>query len=385
MGGGISGHSLQAHGRIDQGLDPGIPVVHLLQLGRNLQSLLQSDMEGGRHQLCHHICFCKAEIQCPSHITDGTSSCHGAEGGNLCHTVGTVFTGNVFNDLRAAFLTKVRIKIRHTDSLGVQKTFEDQSVLHGIHFCDMHTVSNDGSRTGATTGSHRDAVFLGITDKVPDDQVVVHIAHPADDTDLVFQSLEVFLRPVGIPLQEPVHTQLTEIAFIGIALRNRKGRQMVFVKNKFQIAAVGDQGGVLNSLGAIGEQLQHFRFAFQIKLLGLEFHPLGIVHGFAGLDAQQNVLHMGILFPEVVGIVADDHRQSGFPGNTHDPLVHEPLLRDAVILKLQIEIPISEDLRQLQSMAFRCFKIFVHQASGHHTCQTGRGGNQTLAIFSKSS
>ena len=40
VGGGVSGHTLQAHSRIDQLTDTLITVVHLLQLGRDIQRIL---------------------------------------------------------------------------------------------------------------------------------------------------------------------------------------------------------------------------------------------------------------------------------------------------------------------------------------------------------
>ena len=142
-------------------------------------------MQCGRHQLCHRIGLRIGEVQHSAHIADGTTGSHRTEGGDLCHMVSAVFAHHIVDHFTTAFLAKVRIKVGHTDTLGVQKTLEDQRVLHRIHFGDVHTVRHDGSSAGATTGTYGDAGFLGIANKIPDDEIVVHIAHPADDTDLI--------------------------------------------------------------------------------------------------------------------------------------------------------------------------------------------------------
>ena len=43
---------------------------------------------------------------------------------------------------------------------------------------------------------HPDAGFLGIADKIPNDEIVVHIAHLADDANLILQSLGIFCRRI---------------------------------------------------------------------------------------------------------------------------------------------------------------------------------------------
>ena len=118
----------------------------------------------------------------------------------------------------------------------------------------MHTVGRDGACAGAAPRADRDALLLGVADEVPDDEVVVYITHAADDTDLVFQSVSIFPGLVGVALPEAVIAELSEIALVGVAFRHREGRQMIFVKGKFQIAPIGNFRGIFKGLVKPWEQ-----------------------------------------------------------------------------------------------------------------------------------
>ena len=215
----------------------------------------------GRHQLCHHIGFGIAEIQSPAHIPDGTPGSHGAKSGNLCHMISTVLFHNIFNDFSPALLTEIRIKVGHTDTLWIQKALKDQRVFHGIYFRNMHTIGNDGSRTRASAGANRNSGFFGIADKIPDDEIVIHISHPTDDTDLIFQPFLILRRCIRITFPEAIRAELAEICFVGIALRHRKSGQMVFIKYKFQITPLGNPAGVFKGFIHAGEKLPQFILA----------------------------------------------------------------------------------------------------------------------------
>ena len=124
MGGGVPGHSLQAHCRIDQLFDPLVPLVKLLEAGGFPKGILQRHMGTGRDQLCHHVRFGKGEIQCTAHVTDGAPGGHGTEGNDLGHPVRAVLSVDIVNDLAPALLAEIRIEIGHTHPLGVQEALK---------------------------------------------------------------------------------------------------------------------------------------------------------------------------------------------------------------------------------------------------------------------
>ena len=45
-----------------------------------------------------------------------------------------------------------------------------------------------------------------------------------------------------------------------------------------------------------GEQLVHLVCGLDVEFISLELHAVGILNGLAGLDAQQDALHLGVLF-----------------------------------------------------------------------------------------
>ena len=189
VGGGITGHTLQLPCGVDKQANTLVGIVHLLKLGRCGKGFIQSNMGCLGNKLCHRIGFSIAEIQSSANITDRASCRHRTEGRNLGNMVRAVFAHNILDHFSSAFLAEVRIEVGHTDTFGVQKPLENEGVFHGINFRDVHTVCNNGSRAAATTGTNGDAVFLGVADEIPNDQIVVDIAHSANDADLVFKTV----------------------------------------------------------------------------------------------------------------------------------------------------------------------------------------------------
>ena len=52
---------------------------------------------------------------------------------------------------------------------------------------------------------------------------------------------------------------------------------------------------------------------FDVKFLCLKLHPVGVIHGFGRLDAQEHILNFGVLLPEVMGVVGHHHRKPRLP------------------------------------------------------------------------
>ena len=245
----------------------------------------------------------------------------------------------------------------------------------------MHTVGRDGSGTGATAWADRDPLLLGIADKIPDNQVVVDITHGADDADLILQAVFIFLGLPGIPLLKALIAKLPEIALVGIARGHREGRQVVLVEGKFQIAPIGDLHRIFKGLREPRKQDAKLFLAFDVEFLGLEFHPVLVVHGFARLDAKKHILHFGVLFAQIVGIVGDDHGKPRLPGQPLNALVYRALLINAVILKLQEKVSLAENVGQFQGVFLGPLVVLPHQALGDGTGKAGGQGNQPLVVL----
>ena len=330
------------------------------------------------HSLGHHIGLGIAKIQSSAHIPDGTAGSHGAEGSDLGHMVGTVLFHDIVNNFAPAFLAEVRIEIGHANPLGIQKSLKNEGIFHGVNFRDVHTVGNDGSSTGATARTYGNARFLGITDEIPDDEIIIHIPHAANNIDLIFQTVNVCLGRILIALLKALIAELAEVFLVGIALRHRERGQMVLVEYKFQVAHIGNFNRILKSLVAVGEKLTEFFLALKVKFLSLEFHTVGIVHGLAGLDAKQHILHGGIFPAQIVGIICNHQRKPRFPGKAHNTLVHRPLLLNTVILQFKVKAVLAEDIRHGKGVLPGGGIVVLQKILRDGTCQAGRQGDQAL-------
>lgn len=87
------------------------------------------------------------------------------------------------------------------------------------------------------------------------------------------------------------------------------------------------------------EQCRHLLAAFEKELVCPDLQPFLIIHRLAGADADQHILYLGILLGQIVHIVRGGQRNITFGGKGDQLRVHPLLLRNAMILQLQIEVP----------------------------------------------
>jgi len=112
---------------------------------------------------------------------------------------------------------------------------------------------------------------------------------------------QAFLQPFpGQPGQERLHA---------LTFGGGVGREMIGAELQGDITAGRDLPRGSQYLG-VGEEPGHLRRAFEIELVRLELHAARGVDGFAGLDAQQDVMGPGIFGLEVVHVVGGHHGQT---------------------------------------------------------------------------
>ena len=338
-------------------------------------------MEGGGNELGHRVGLGIGEIQHPSHVAHGGPRRHGAKSDDLRHMVLAVLPRHIVDDLTAPRLAEVHVDIGHTDPLRVEEAFKIQAVFHRVDVGDVEAVGHHGPRRRASARSHGDLLASGVGDKIRHDEEIIHIAHFLDHGHLIFQTFPVARRVVGIALGIAVAAQLGKPAPAVIALGVLEGRQMVLAKGELHVAPVGDFLRILNGLGLIGKQRTHFLLGFDVEFLGFKAHPVGLVHGLSHLDAHEHVLEIAVLPGQIVGVVGHHQRQARILGKAQDAAVDLLLLRQAVILQLQIKIPLAEDLRQLQRMGLGALVVSRPQSAGNPASQTGRQGDQALGML----
>ena len=382
VGGAVSGHALDLAGHVQQIFDAGIVLVIAFQLGRHLQGLVQGHFQLLGHQLCHHVHFGIGHIHHPSDVPDGGAGRHGAEGDDLCHVILAVFFGDVVYDLLPPSGAEVNIKVGHTDTLGVDEPLKEQAVPHGIHVGDPHTVSRHGSCARAAPRANRDALGFGVVYKIGNDEEVFHKAHPGDHVQLIAQTVFILLRAAGIAPCKALPAQLFHVG-TGIALpfRELEGRQMIFSKDKVKIAQFGDFHGICKGFGGLWEQFRHLVARFDVKFRAGEPHPVFVVQGFSRLDAQQHVVHLAVLFPQIMCVVGAHQRNAGLFMKGQQAGVDGLLLGDAVILQFQIIVAPTEQLVVFQRRGLCALVIAVHQQVLHLARQTGRQADEALGML----
>ena len=77
------------------------------------------------------------------------------------------------------------------------------------------------------------------------------------------------------------------------------------------MAALGDLDGVGDGLREITESLGHLGGRLEVELVVVEPHPLLIRGDGAGLQAQEDVVRLGVVPSRVVRIIRRDHRDPG--------------------------------------------------------------------------
>ena len=104
---------------------------------------------------------------------------------------------DIVNDFLPPLVAEIHIEIGHTDALRVQETLKDQIVTDGVDIRNADAVCGNTARAGTTARAYRDALALGVVDVIPDDEVVIGIAHRFDDANFIAQAVLVGLRDIG--------------------------------------------------------------------------------------------------------------------------------------------------------------------------------------------
>ena len=115
-------------------------------------------------------------------------------------------------------------------------------------------------------------------------------------------------------------------------------------KSKVKIALVRDFLGVVAGLRHHGEQIVHFIRRLDVEFVGLELHLVGVLNGLAGLDAEQDALHLGVIPAQIVGVVGGCHRDAGLPRQLDELGQNDSILFQAVVLQLNVVIALAEQV-----------------------------------------
>ena len=197
------------------------------------------------------------------------------------------------------------------------------------------------------------ALLAGETHEVPHDQKIVGEAQLVDHVQLAIEPGHHLVRelavgtavgPIGIALLQARQAQLAQILLGRLALGQREHRKMPLAQLQFDVDAVGDFLRASQGVVQAGKGRVHLLGAAEIELVALHPHAVGVGAELARVDAQQDVLGLGVLAVDVVD-VAGGHQGNAQPmGHLDRPLHRQPLRFQVVVLNLDVVVVAEEFL-----------------------------------------
>jgi len=382
VGGGVPGHALHLQRGVDELGHLRVGIVELFQLAGNLQCPLEGHLQFHGHKLCYHVHLLVWNTHHAAHIPDGVAGSHGTKGNDLRHMIRTVFAVHIVDDLLPALVAEVHIEIRHTDALRVQKALEDQVIADGVDIRDSNTVGGNTARAGTSSRPHRDALTFCKIDVVPHNEVVVGIPHGLDHADLVFQAVNVGLRHIrAIAALQAVPAEFFKVGLIVHAARGFVVGDLGVTELKVKIALLGNLCRIGTGFRYHGEQLVHLVCGLDVEFISLELHAVGILNGLAGLDAQQDALHLGVLFAQIMGVVGGCHGDARLPGKLDELRQNSGILFQAVILQFDVVILCTEQIPVPQRSRLCALVVPCQNGLRDLACKTGRKADQSLVVL----
>ena len=296
--------------------------------------------------------------------------------------VAPVFFVDVVDDLLTALVAEVNVKVGHGNALGVEEAFKNQVVADGVDVGDAHAVGGKAARARTAPGTDRDVPAFGVVDKVVDDEVVVGVPHILDDAYLIRKALAQGVGDLaGIAALQPLVAELFKVGLVLHAVGRFEVGQLGVAEGKGKITLLRNFVGVLAGFRHQREQVVHLVGAFQVELIGLKFHAVGVGNGLAGLDAQKDALHLGVVAADVVRIVGGDHRDAGFARKADELRQHDRVLLQTVVLQFQIVVPCPEQIAEIQRGLLGALVIPCQNRLRHLARQTRRQADQTLVVL----
>ena len=220
--GRMARHSLQTARRVDELMNGFIALIHLPQLLGRRERLINGNMQLGRNQFCHHIDVTIRNIERASDISNRVARRHRAERHNLCDMIRAILARHVINHFLPAFIAKIHVDIRHADAFRIQEAFKIQRILNRVKRGNIQTVGDHRACRRASARTDRNAMCLGIVNKIPYNQEIIDKAHALNHIQLILQTLALFRVIWIIAAVKAFHAQLVQIFLRGVSLRHVK-------------------------------------------------------------------------------------------------------------------------------------------------------------------
>ncbi len=190
------------------------------------------------------------------------------------------------------------------------------------------------------------------------------------------------LGAVGVALGKASLAKLFEIGkAIVFPLGQLEAREKIMPELKVEIAHLGNFHGVVRRVLKIREQSAHLLLALQVKLLRFKAHTVGVIHGFAHLDAHQNILIICVLFLYIMRVICQHKGYARFAVERNQLARGLFLVKNAVILYFQVEIALAEQLIKLQGASASAHIVPVDELLRDFARETAGKANKPLGVL----
>ena len=378
--GRVARDALELLGESDELGDLRIAVVHLLELGAELQRLRELDAQLVGDRLGDPVHLAVAHAQHASHVPQRGAGEHRAERDDLGDVVLAVLAADVVDDLVPALVLEVDVDVGHRHAVRVEEALERQAVVERVHRGDAQRVRDDRARRGPATG-RGDALLAGEPDEVRHDQEVARVPHRDDHAELVVQPLLELRGDRAVAPDEALLALLAQPGLDGVAVGHREVRDTELAERQLEVDHLRDPAGVEQRLALVRESRVHLRGGLEVEVRALEAHPVGRVDVVPGADAQQDVVRLVLRLVDVVEVVGDDERKPGLGCETQELLVEPALLRDPVVLELEEEPVLAEDVPVLAGELPGQLPVVNLERLGDLAAEARRQAHEALAVL----
>ena len=141
-----------------------------------------------RDHLRNTVGFPHVETQDPAHVPDDRPALHRPEGDDLADRVTTVLVTHVLDHLTPALVAEVDIDVGHRDPLGIEESFEEESVLDRVQVRDLKRIGHQRPRRGPSAGPDGDTLFARPANEIPGNEEIARIPRLHDDRQFVVEA-----------------------------------------------------------------------------------------------------------------------------------------------------------------------------------------------------
>ena len=182
-------------------------------------------------------------------------------------------------------------------------------------------------------------------------------------------------------LLQPFPADLLEVAVDGVAFGNGELREGIVDLGQLERAALGELHGAVDDFGRVREELLHLAGGFDVELVGVELEALGIVDRGERLDAEQNVVRVGVVFAEVVAVVGGDERDVEVFFEAEEIGVDLLFELEALVLNFEEEVAAAEDVLVLRGSAARGLVVPFHQVLAELAGEAAGEADESCGVF----